>query len=97
VVWVNTSSRVYHLQGDKYFGATKHGGYMCESKADASGYHLAKGSLASPGPAASPAAKHHRHKKGTSPTEMSSPAPGATPRGKHHRHRATASPSPSAM
>jgi len=50
VVWVNTSSKVYHMKGDPYYGNTKHGEYLCRSAADAAGDHLSKEkSSASPG------------------------------------------------
>jgi hypothetical protein len=40
VVWANTShSKVYHLSGDKYYGHTHHGAYMCLKAATAAGYH----------------------------------------------------------
>ena len=39
VVWENTSTKVYHLSGDKYYGNTKHGAYVCQSTADGAGYH----------------------------------------------------------
>ena len=42
VVWVNLSgSKAYHVSGDKYYGKTKQGAYMCQKEADQSGYHAA--------------------------------------------------------
>lgn len=43
VVWGNTSSKVFHMSGNKYYGHTSHGSYMCEKQATAGGYHAAKG------------------------------------------------------
>jgi hypothetical protein len=40
VVWVNTSSKAYHMSGDKYYGKTKKGAYMCQKEADAGGFHM---------------------------------------------------------
>ena len=37
VVWVNTRSHVYHFQGDRYFGATKQGKFLCAHDADKEG------------------------------------------------------------
>ena len=37
VVWVNTKSGVYHFQGERYFGSTKSGKFMCEHEADKEG------------------------------------------------------------
>jgi hypothetical protein len=42
VVWANTSSKVLHASGDKYYGHTKRGAYVCQSVAQNAGYHLAK-------------------------------------------------------
>lgn len=84
VVWVNLSSKVYHLPGSSYYGKTKHGKYACESDADKAGDHPAKSESGSKrggaGPAEtpippSPHPKHHR-KGGMQQMPMASPSPG---------------------
>jgi hypothetical protein len=42
MVWVNTDTKVFHREGDRWYGKTKHGKYMTESDAVAAGYHAAK-------------------------------------------------------
>jgi hypothetical protein len=40
VVWANTGgSKAYHLSGDRYYGKTKHGAYMCQKDAEQTGFH----------------------------------------------------------
>lgn len=36
-VWVNSRSKVYHCQGDRYYGNTKRGAYMNEREAVSAG------------------------------------------------------------
>ena len=42
MVWVNTSSHVYHKEGSRFYGKTKHGKYMTEADAIKEGDHAAK-------------------------------------------------------
>lgn len=43
LVWVNSSSKVYHCQNSKYYGTTKAGSYMTEAAAKAAGNHADHG------------------------------------------------------
>lgn len=43
VVWANTSSRIYHYSGTRYYGHTRRGAYMCEAQARAAGYRASRG------------------------------------------------------
>ena len=42
VVWVNLTSRIYHFSGNRNYGITKNGKYMCERDAAAAGMRAAK-------------------------------------------------------
>jgi hypothetical protein len=42
VLWANTSSHALHDPGTKYYGKTKHGGYVCKDIAINAGYHETK-------------------------------------------------------
>jgi DNA uptake protein ComE-like DNA-binding protein len=42
MVWVNTDTKIYHLEGDRWYGKTLHGKWMTEAEAVQSGYRKAK-------------------------------------------------------
>ncbi len=42
MVWVNTETKVFHRQGDKWYGKTKAGKYMAEADALKAGYRESK-------------------------------------------------------
>jgi DNA uptake protein ComE-like DNA-binding protein len=48
MVWVNLESKVFHREGDKWYGTTKKGKFMTEQDALAAGYREAKPSGAKP-------------------------------------------------
>lgn len=37
VVWLNTNSGIYHFQGERWYGNTENGAFVCERDADANG------------------------------------------------------------
>jgi hypothetical protein len=43
MVWVNLETKVYHKEGDRWYGKTKKGKYMTEADAIKAGYKLSKG------------------------------------------------------
>jgi hypothetical protein len=42
IVWVNLSSKIYHFSGNKSYGNTKKGAYMCEKDAVSAGSRASK-------------------------------------------------------
>lgn len=43
VVWLNRNTGVFHLQGMKWYGKTKDGGYGCRTDLERAGKTLSKG------------------------------------------------------
>jgi hypothetical protein len=42
MVWVNTATKVYHYEGDRWYGTTKEGKFMTEQDAIKAGYRASK-------------------------------------------------------
>jgi hypothetical protein len=42
LVWVNTESKIYHVEGDRWYGKTKKGEWMTEAEAQKAGYRPVK-------------------------------------------------------
>ena len=37
VVWLNLPTGIYHLQGERWYGRTKNGAFVCKAEADQAG------------------------------------------------------------
>jgi hypothetical protein len=42
VVWVNLNSKIYHYSGNRSYGTTKSGAYMCEKETASAGFRASK-------------------------------------------------------
>ena len=84
-VWVNLSTKVYHLPGSSYYGKTKSGKYLCKSDADKAGDRVAKAegapkrgaAAAAPTTAPMTSSKKHHRRSGAGEMPAASPTPGA--------------------
>jgi hypothetical protein len=37
IVWLNIPTRIYHMQGMRWYGTTRRGAYVCQKEADKAG------------------------------------------------------------
>jgi hypothetical protein len=37
VVWLNLPTGIYHFKGERWYGTTKHGAFVCQKEADQAG------------------------------------------------------------
>ena len=42
VVWLNLPSGIYHLKGERWYGRTKNGAFLCEKEADQQGHRMTR-------------------------------------------------------
>jgi len=42
VVWLNLPSGIYHFKGQRWYGATRSGAFVCQAEADQSGYRATR-------------------------------------------------------
>jgi hypothetical protein len=42
VVWLNLPTGIYHLKGERWYGRTTNGAYVCEKEADRAGDRLTR-------------------------------------------------------
>jgi hypothetical protein len=42
VVWLNISSAIYHFKGERWYGHTNRGAYVCKAEADKDGMSSSK-------------------------------------------------------